>query len=131
MDRWAPNGRTAPGGCSEYTLRSSSGPDWEEAPLAGALGRLANVLEGGASPEERRLLGWMSREVPHHEIARALGIGRSGASQRVRRLRARLLAAATRHACHMNAHDRAELLRFFRRTGAYDDAELAHLEVEL
>jgi DNA-directed RNA polymerase specialized sigma24 family protein len=100
---------------SSYTVRASRGPDWEEKPLSPAIQRLATTLVEGLTVDDRRLIGWVSRDVPHNEIASELGISRSAASQRVRRLRARLVESARRYADGLVAPDRDEINRFFRR----------------
>jgi RNA polymerase sigma factor (sigma-70 family) len=115
---------------SEYSYRSSRGPDWEAVALSPVLERLASTLEEGLTLEERRLLSWVSQDVPHHEIARVIGISRSGVAQRVRRLRARLYEAAKQHVFDADPGERAELMRFLRRTAVYHERDLACIEPE-
>jgi DNA-directed RNA polymerase specialized sigma24 family protein len=112
---------------SEYSVRATRGPDWEERKLSPALERLAASLYERLVADERQLIGWMSRDVPHNEIAAALGMTRSGASQRVRRLRARLVEAARRYAAGLDPSERDEILRFFRRAEVADSTSLAQL----
>ena len=110
--------------CSEASIRGTYGPDWEPTPLPPVLDRLVTAMEGAISPEERRLLSWVAQRASFSTIARMLGEQRSTIVKRVTRLRARLVDAALRFGESLELNERAELVRFLRRTGAYDAAAL-------
>ena len=110
--------------CSEFSVRTTYGPGWEPAPLPPVLERLVAAMEHAIHPDERRLLSWVAQRTSFSTIARMLGEQRSTIVKRVTRLRARLIDAALRFGESLAASDRAELVRFLRRTGAYDAAAL-------
>lgn len=110
-----------PTGCSEAMLHSAAGPEWEPVSLNPALERLAALLDGGLSKNERHLLSWVSEFVPQSEIAAWLGISYAAARKQLERLRARLAATARAHAESLTGHERLELLRFFGRVDAVLD----------
>lgn len=105
-------------GCaSEHSVRASHGPAWEgPRPLGPGLTRLAALLTAELSAEERALVEWLAHHVPQQEIAAWLGLGYDATSKRVRRLRARLQAAAVRHIEHLSATERQEVVSFLRRS---------------
>ena len=106
-------------GCaSEHSVRASHGPGWEGLAVAPGLARLATLLNATLSVEERTLVEWLAHHVPQQEIAAWLGIGYDATSKRIRRLRARLQAAALRHAEHLNTAERNEVMTFLRRASA-------------
>jgi DNA-directed RNA polymerase specialized sigma24 family protein len=108
------------GACSEYSLRAVHGPAAEgEAPLPPAVARLAAWLAGTLTDAERQLLTWVAHYVPTRLVAEWLGINHSAAKVRISRLRARLRAAAVRHAADLPDDERRELLRFFRHAPAF------------
>jgi hypothetical protein len=115
------------GACSEASVRATYGPAWEPALLPPVLERLVAMLEQAVSVDERELLSWVGRRVSYSTIAEWLGITRSAAVKRVTRLRARLVEAAMRFGGSLEREDRAELVRFLRRTGAFEEAELLAL----
>jgi DNA-binding CsgD family transcriptional regulator len=120
--------------CSESSVQATYAPDWEPAPLPPVLDRLVSVMESAISPDERHLLSWVAQRTSFSTIARMLGEKRSTIVKRVTRLRARLLASALRYGESLEIHQRTELVRFLRRTGAYDAAALdalAHGEREV
>ena len=110
--------------CSEYSVRTTYAPDWEPAPLPAILDRLVSAMEQGINADERRLLSWVAQRTSFSTISRMLGEQRSTIVKRVTRLRARLIDAALRFGESLAASERAELVRFLRRTGAYDAAAL-------
>jgi CRP-like cAMP-binding protein len=110
--------------CSEFSVRMTQGCDWEPAPLPPVLDRLVSAMEFAIGPDDRRLLSWVAQRTSFSTIARMLGEQRSTIVKRVTRLRARLIEAALRFGESLGAHERAELVRFLRRTGAYDAAAL-------
>lgn len=111
-----------PAGCSEAMVHSAAGPEWEPVPLNPALERLAGLLDGGLSSQERHLLSWVSEYVPQRLIAAWLGISYPAARKQLERLRERLAAAAKAYAAALPGQERIELLRFFRRIDAALDA---------
>lgn len=110
--------------CSEFSVRMTYGSDWEPAPLPPVLDRLVSAMEYAMDPGERRLLSWVAQRTSFSTIARMLGEQRSTIVKRVTRLRARLIEAALRFGETLGARERADLVRFLRRTGAYDAAAL-------
>ena len=105
----------APPGSSEHAVRSSSGRS-DVPSLSPALVRLAAALEAPLTDEERLLVVWMSRLVPHAEIAAWLGIAPKTAAKRMERLRERLQLAAFAHLEHVESDERRELLLFLDRS---------------
>jgi RNA polymerase sigma factor (sigma-70 family) len=105
----------APGGSSEAMIRAARGPAWEPAPLSPVLERLITTLDSVLTPEERRLLSWVSEYVLQSEIAQWTGVSHSAIRKQVERLRTRLAAAAKLFAASLSARERAELARVFRR----------------
>jgi hypothetical protein len=122
----APSQRVVAGTCSEDSVRSTYGPDWEPAHIPVVLERLVSVFEKGMSTEERQLLSWVGQRVPYTLIGEWLGISRSGAVKRVTRLRERLLEAALRFGASLDAADLPDLARFLRRAG-FDEALLLEM----
>jgi DNA-directed RNA polymerase specialized sigma24 family protein len=104
-------------GCaSEHSVRASHGPEWDGPDgMAPGLARLAALLSATLSLEERTLVEWLGHQIPQQEIAAWLGIGYDATSKRIRRLRARLQAAAMRHVEHLSAAERDEVMTFLRR----------------
>ena len=101
-------------GSSEHAVRVSGLP--EDTPsLSPALRRLAAALEAPLTDEERLLVVWMSRLVPHPEIAAWLGIARKTAAKRIERLRERLQLAAFAYLERVDGDERRELLIFLDR----------------
>jgi DNA-directed RNA polymerase specialized sigma24 family protein len=101
--------------CSEASLRASAGPDWDVAPVAPPLERLAAALDEALDDEERRLLGWIGQWVPQTQIAEWLGVSYGALRARVSRLRSRLHATAERHAGQLQNDERRRIQQFFRR----------------
>jgi len=101
-------------GSSQHSASASSGPS-DGPTLAPALQRLAIALEAPLTDEERLLVVWMSRLVPHAEIAAWLGITRKAAAKRIERLRERLQLAAFAYLEHVESDERRELLIFLDR----------------
>ena len=106
--------------CSESAIRSSRGPDADDAPVGGAstvLERLATWLDGGLSDEERQLLIAVSESVPQREVAAWLGTTHAAVRKRLERLRARLAGAAVQFEGRLTEDEARELRRFLRRSG--------------
>lgn len=120
----AGNERVLGTACSEASIRATYAPDWEPAPLPPVLDRLVTVMERALIPDERRLLSWVAQRTSFTTIARMLGEHRSTVVKRVTRLRARLVDAALYFGASLDANERGQLVRFLRRTGAYDPAAL-------
>lgn len=110
--------------CSESSVRSTYAPDWEPTPLPPVLDRLVSAIQLAISPEEHRLLSWVAQRTSFSTIARMLGERRSTVVKRVTRLRARLIEVALRFGQSLDVGERDTLVRFLRRTGAYDPAAL-------
>jgi RNA polymerase sigma factor (sigma-70 family) len=100
-------------GASEHSLRAGAPPDTPA--LSPALQRLADVLEAPLTGDERLLVIWMSRLVPHAEIAGWLGIPPKTAAKRIERLRERLQLAAFAYLERVGGDERRELLEFLDR----------------
>ena len=118
-------------GCaSEYSVQASHGPA-NDGPqrVSPALARLARELTSELRVEDRLLVEWLSDHVPQQEIAAWLGLGYDATSKRVRRLRARLQAAAMRYVERLSPAERRHVLSFLRRAGhsvVDDDAATPH-----
>ena len=110
--------------CSESSVRATYAPDWKPAPLPPVLDRLVSAMERAITPEEHRLLSWVAQRTSFSTIARMLGEQRSTIVKRVTRLRARLIEATLGFGESLPMNERMELVRFLRRTGAYDPAAL-------
>jgi DNA-binding CsgD family transcriptional regulator len=110
--------------CSASSVRATYAPDWEPAPLPPVLDRLVSAMEGAINADEHQLLSWVAQRTSFSAIARVLGEQRSTVVKRVTRLRVRLIDAALRFGQSLDTRDRTELVRFLRRTGAYDAAVL-------
>jgi RNA polymerase sigma factor (sigma-70 family) len=116
-DRDPTTGETA-AGCSEELLRTSRGPEWEDAPLPNVLERLAGRLSEALSDDERMLLVAVAENIPQREIAEWLGVSYALARKRLERLRARLTEVAMHYANSLEPDDARELQRFFHRCRA-------------
>jgi DNA-binding CsgD family transcriptional regulator len=110
--------------CSESTVRATYAPDWEPARLPPVLDHLVSAIQGAITPDEHILLSWVSQRTSFSTIARMLGEHRSTVVKRVTRLRARLIELTMRFGHSLHARERQDLVRFLRRTGAYDPAAL-------
>ena len=117
--------RVIPTAVSESSVAATYGPTPDAPALAPAIERLALELEGGLSPDDRRLLGWLGQRVPQREIAVWLGTTHGALRVRVTRLRAVLRDAAFRHASSLDGDERAEIERFFRRVDIVVPTSLA------
>lgn len=104
--------------CSEGSLRDARGPGWDHPVLSPVLERLVSAFDEGINDDERRLLQWVAHQVSYTTISEWLGITRPAAVSRIQRLRARLIEAALRFGAGLDPADRAELVRFLRRSGA-------------
>jgi DNA-directed RNA polymerase specialized sigma24 family protein len=101
-------------GSSEHAVRASAGAP-ETQPLSPALQHLAAALEAPLTDEERLLVVWMSRLVPHADVAAWLGISPKAAAKRIERLRERLQLAAFTYLERVDDEERGELLGFLDR----------------
>jgi len=114
--------------CSEASIRFARGPDYEEQPLAPVLQRLSAVLDEDLSSDDRQLLSWVGQKISYTTIASWLGISRPAAVSRIQRLRERLGALVLRFAKIAARSDRAELIRFLRRSETVEEATIAEME---
>lgn len=112
---------------SESALRDARGPEWEPPPLAPVLERLLSAFDEGATPDERRIIKWLGDQISYTRIAEWLGITRPAAVSRIQRLRTRLIEAAFRFGAGLDAAERAELVRFLRRSHLVDQERVAAL----
>jgi hypothetical protein len=126
-DTGAQNQRAVVSACSEDSVRSTYGPEWEPVRLPPVLERLVSVFEEGVSTDERQLLSWVGQRVPYSLVAEWLGVSRAAAIKRVGRLRERLIDAALRFGASLDAAEVSELARFLRRTGVVDEARLLEM----
>jgi len=118
---------TVAGLCSENALRAARDPEWEPPPLSPVLVRLVSAIEEGITDEEHLMLRWLAAQISYTMIAGWLGISRPAAVSRIQRLRARLIESALRFGTALDSVDRAEFMRFLRRTGAIDDQRILAL----
>ena len=114
--------------CSEESLRQAYGAGVELPSLSPVLERLVATLDERMDAGERVLLSWMGQRVPYATMAEWLGITRGAVIKRATRLRIRLLGVAFQFGQTLGIHERRELVRFLRRTGALDAGTLARLE---
>jgi hypothetical protein len=117
-----------PGTCSEASIRATHGPGWEPSTLPQGLVHLVERLDARMSHDERELLSWIAHRVPYSTIAQWLGITRAAAIKRGTRLRARLVDVVLEIGVSLEGEERAQLLRFLRRTGGFDAAALSSLD---
>jgi DNA-directed RNA polymerase specialized sigma24 family protein len=103
------------GAVSEYTIRSSHGPDWDYLPLSAPLMKLASMIEEGLTREDDQLLGWHSRYVPLRQIAEWVGVSYATAAQRSWRLRQRLRETAMQYASTFLPKEWREIAAFLDR----------------
>lgn len=113
--------------CSEHTVRSAHGAEWEATPLPTVLERLVSVFDEGITGDERELLSWVAQHISYSEIAEWVGDKRNAVVKRVTRLRARLIDATIRYGDNLQREERQELLRFLRRSGAFTEKDLEPL----
>jgi DNA-directed RNA polymerase specialized sigma24 family protein len=103
---------------SEYGLRSSLGPDADDAaPVRSAIARLAAAATLALRDDELAMMVGLSRHVPLRELAVEGGITYGTARVRLHRLRERFRRLAVQHLHSLAPHERHELERFFRRAG--------------
>lgn len=115
--------------CSENALRNTHGPGWDHPVLSPVLERLASAFDEGIDDDERRLLQWLAHQVSYTTIAEWLGIKRPAAVSRIQRLRARLIDAALRFGAGLDTGERAEFVRFLRRSGAIAEQRIIEIEM--
>lgn len=112
---------------SESALRDARGPEWEPPALAPVLERLLSAFDEGATPDERRMLKWLGDQISYTKIAEWLGITRPAAVSRIQRLRARLIEAAFRFGAGLDSGERADFVRFLRRSRLVDQERVTAL----
>jgi hypothetical protein len=118
------------GSCSEYVIATSRGSDWEPAPIALAVERLATMIEDELTADEERLLTWVSNEVDLGALAREFGLKYDTLAKRIRRLRVRMRTAALRHAEHFALEERQALVRFFTRADRLYEAAVLTASID-
>ena len=116
--------------CSQASIRSARGPDYEDQPLAPVLQRLIAAFDAELSSDDCQLLSWLGQQISYTTIAAWLGISRPAAVSRIQRLRERLARLVVRFAKAASQLDRAELIRFLRRSDAVDEATIAEIETQ-
>lgn len=101
---------------SEYGLRSTAAADAErEITVRPVIARLAEAAAKELSPEELVMLVGIGRHVPLRDIAAQLGLSYGAARVRLSRLRERFVKVVIEYARSLDAADRREIARFFRR----------------
>jgi DNA-binding CsgD family transcriptional regulator len=113
---------------SERSMRDARGPDWEPPPLAPVLERLVSALDEGVTPDERQMLRWLGDQLSYTLIAERLGITRPATVSRIQRLRLRLIEAALRFGASLDRTERADFVRFLRRTGVVAEDRVHAME---
>lgn len=114
--------------CSESVLRSARGPASDDIVLPPVLERLAGAFSEAITEDERLILDWLASQISYTTIATWLGISRPAAVSRIQRLRLRLIRAALGFGVSLERAERAELVRFLRRTGTVSDEQLRDVE---
>lgn len=84
----------------------------------GAIAMLARRIDAALDDDERRLLVWVTEDVPRRQIAEWTGGRYEATRKRVQRLVARLRALVVTEADALPAAERRDVLRFLRRVGA-------------
>jgi RNA polymerase sigma factor (sigma-70 family) len=110
-------------GCSQGTMRSSAGPEYERAALPPVLQRLSSMLDEGLTREESDLLGAVSEYASQSDIAEWLGMSHDALRKQLERLRRRLRLIARRYINALSSRERAEIRRFFVRVDAIIEPE--------
>ena len=105
-------------GCSQDSMRSSAGPEYERPALPPVLQRLSSMLDEGLTREESDLLGAVSEYASQGEIAEWLGMSHDALRKQLERLRRRLRLVARRYISALSDRERAEIRRFFARVDA-------------
>jgi RNA polymerase sigma factor (sigma-70 family) len=101
---------------SDYGLRIGMPGDAEASPpLSAAIMRLAQRSAAELTREETIMMIAIGRHMPLRDIAEQLGISYGAARVRLHRLRARFARLATQYVETLNADERREIERFFRR----------------
>jgi DNA-directed RNA polymerase specialized sigma24 family protein len=110
-------------GCSQGTMRSSAGPEYERPPLPAVLQRLSTMLDEGLTREESDLLGAVSEYASQSEIAEWFGMSHDALRKQLERLRRRLRLIARRYIDALTEREQAEIRRFFARVDAIIEPE--------
>jgi DNA-directed RNA polymerase specialized sigma24 family protein len=110
-------------GCSQGTMRSSAGPEYERPALPPVLQRLSSMLDEGLTREESDLLGAVSEYASQSDIAEWLGVSHAALRKQLERLRRRLRLIARRYIDALTERERAEIRRFFARVDAIIEPE--------
>jgi DNA-directed RNA polymerase specialized sigma24 family protein len=110
-------------GCSQGTMTSSAGPEYERPALPPVLQRLSSMLDEGLTGEESDLLGAVSEYASQSDIAEWLGMSHDALRKQLERLRRRLRLIARRYINALSGPERAEIRRFFARVDAIMEPE--------
>lgn len=112
-------GTAGPPLVSEHTRRACEPPRVSEERQTAPTGvtRLAHLLSGRLSDEERQMLAWVAEGVPHRVIADWLGINREAAKKRIARLCRRLRGTAAALSAELPPQTRREIDRLLHRAG--------------
>lgn len=103
---------------SEYGVRTARALLVEEGPaLRAAIEKLAERSAEALTNEERHLMVGLSHHVPLRDLAAHLGTTYAAVRVRVHRLRTRFRKLARQYVESLEAAERREMERFFRRAG--------------
>jgi DNA-directed RNA polymerase specialized sigma24 family protein len=100
--------------CAESSIAAAYGAHDEPAE-PNALEQLAHAIDGELDAETRQLFDWLTRNVPHRQIAEWLGKSYDATTKQIWRLCRRLERAAPAYAATLSPAAQRELDRFFRR----------------
>jgi hypothetical protein len=93
--------------------------------LRSAIEKLAKKSALALNDSERELVMGLSRSIPLRDLAAQAGVPYGTARVRLHRLRQRMLKLAIQHVAALEAAERREMVRFFRRAGISLDVEHA------
>jgi DNA-directed RNA polymerase specialized sigma24 family protein len=103
---------------SEYGLEKSRSADAAESPpLRSAISKLAAKSAGELTRDEMTMMIGVGRHAPLRDMAEQLGITYAAARVRLHRLRERFGKLAIQYVATLEADERREIERFFRRAG--------------
>jgi RNA polymerase sigma factor (sigma-70 family) len=103
---------------SEYGLRTSGAANVADShPLASAISKLARKSAGELTRDELAMIIGVGHHVPLRDVAEHLGIAYGTARVRLHRLRERFVKLAIQYVSTLEADEKREIERFFRRAG--------------
>ena len=100
---------------SEFAVRASAASSEDLVPLRSAIAKLATRSAAELRGDELTMMIAVGRHVPLRDVAEQLGISYAAARVRLHRLRARFIKLATQFVSMLDANERREIERFFRR----------------